>query len=274
MKPLLTLKKKNQFTKQPAKFYQRLIAIVVTFYVLLFLSHVIFPNESKYLTVATGEVITGEGSPPFKVVHRYYDKQSNRYQLILWLTTEHSSKDDYELELKAKSVMKSNANDVIEGDVTRIGRNYFSIVIPDVTDDYEALRTDLTITRSTINMQQSSEPVEVKLYSDQTQTEEKSIDITPSFFGKQERDIHVGELNSRCKELEKANTLLEKEIEAIGKLQEKIRVDMRIQVADEREESQRTIDSYQTELKNKENKIEENNQEIEDLQAKIKLIKG
>lgn len=168
-------------------------------------------------------------------------------------------KEDYQLEMKATSVIQSDSQSKKESEVVRIGRQYFSIVVSDVPEEYEAIRTDIEVEKQTISDDQESTG-SVKLYSRESQTEGSVIDISPEFYELQERKIQVSELGIEIKKIKKDIKESQNEIDKIVDLQESIRQDMVIQVGEERESSEQAIQDYQVDIANKNETIEVNKQ--------------
>lgn len=269
----LTNKKKNQFTKRNDLPYQIFLIIVGIMYLGIFAVHIFSPNEGRYLAAENGETIETEGHGTFKVINRTYDKSSKKYQVILWLVSDANVKEDYQLEMKATSVIQSDSQSKKESEVVRIGRQYFSIVVSDVPEEYEAIRTDIEVEKQTISDDQESTG-SVKLYSRESQTEGSVIDISPEFYELQERKIQVSELGIEIKKIKKDIKESQNEIDKIVDLQESIRQDMVIQVGEERESSEQAIQDYQVDIANKNETIEVNKQRQDELEEKKNRIEA
>lgn len=263
--------KKNQFTKNNERFYRRVIRIMVGMYVLIFGLNFLYPNDGKFIATENGDVIQDELGANFKVINRYYDKKEKRYQLILWLDSDGQLKDDYQLELSAKSVIKANLNEEKPSQVTRFGRHYFSVVVSDIPDNYEAVRTELTVNKEGDSSEDEQEST-VNLYSKASQTSPLTIDIGKEYFKNQAREVQLSEFTLDIKEIEKANKILQTEINDIKKLTADIESDLPLQLSEEKEESQRIIEENQSTIAQKENEISENLERIEELKESQKQV--
>lgn len=266
-------KKKNQFTRNNERYYKLIIRFIIAAYVLIFSLHVMNPNEGKFLATENGEVIQAEMGGQFKVIDRFYDRDKQRYQVVLWLDGERQLKEDYQLELSAKSVIKTNLNEEKKSRVTRIGRQYFSIVVSDVPENYEAVRTEITVKKE-LATSESDASSHVKLYSKESQTTPLSIKETPTFFKQQAKEVQLSQLDLEVAELKKATKQLRTEIEKIQELTEDIEADMVLQLSEEREESSRVIEENKSAIAQKENAILENLEKMNELEENKKQVEA
>lgn len=269
----LNKKKKNQFSRNNERYYKIVIGIIISSYLFIFGLNFLNPNEGKFLATENGEVIQAEMGGQFKVINRYYDKKNQRYQVILWLAGDRQLKEDYQLELSAKSVTKVNLNEEKKSKVTRIGRQYFSIVVSDIPENYEAVRTELTIKKESTTSESDVES-SVKLYSKESQTSLQTIEESKNFFKEQAKEVQLSQLDLEISELKKVNKTLRADIEKTEELTKEIEADMVLQLSDEREESSRVIEENKSLIAQKENEILENLEKMNELEENKKQVEA
>ena len=269
----LNKKKKNQFSRNNERYYKIVIGIIISSYLFIFGLNFLNPNEGKFLATENGEVIQAEMGGQFKVINRYYDKKNQRYQVILWLAGDRQLKEDYQLELSAKSVTKVNLNEEKKSKVTRIGRQYFSIVVSDIPENYEAVRTELTIKKESTTSESDVES-SVKLYSKESQTSLQTIEESKNYFKEQAKEVQLSQLDLEVSELKKVNKTLRADIEKTEELTKEIEADMVLQLSDEREESSRVIEENKSLIAQKENEILENLEKMNELEENKKQVEA
>lgn len=260
-----TPKKKNQFTKNNERYYKILLTVIASLYLLIIGLSITNPNEGKYLATENGKVIESSTSGQFKVINRFYDPNTKRYQLILWLTGDRSLQEDYQTELTATSVVKTDLSTQRKSKVTRIGRRYFSIVVSNVPKEYEAVRTDIVV-KSRTTPESDPYESEIKLYSKDSQTTNKPIKEETKFFKEQAVDTQLKETDLEIQTLKKEIKGLRSDIKETNNLIANIESDMKLQVSDEKEESKQTLEDYRSQIAQKEKEIEEHYSQIEELE--------
>ncbi|WP_462258896.1 zinc ribbon domain-containing protein [Vagococcus teuberi] len=260
-----TPKKKNQFTKNNERYYKILLTVIASLYLLIIGLSITNPNEGKYLATENGKVIESSTNGQFKVINRFYDPNTKRYQLILWLTGDRSLQEDYQTELTATSVVKTDLSTQRKSKVTRIGRRYFSIVVSNVPKEYEAVRTDIVV-KSRTTPESDPYESEIKLYSKDSQTTNKPIKEETKFFKEQAVDTQLKETDLEIQTLKKEIKGLRSDIKETNNLIANIESDMKLQVSDEKEESKQTLEDYRSQIAQKEKEIEEHYSQIEELE--------
>lgn len=258
-------KKKNQFTKNNERYYKILLTVIASLYLLIIGLSITNPNEGKYLATENGKVIESSTNGQFKVINRFYDPNTKRYQLILWLTGDRSLQEDYQTELTATSVVKTDLSTQRKSKVTRIGRRYFSIVVSNVPKEYEAVRTDIVV-KSRTTPESDPYESEIKLYSKDSQTTNKPIKEETKFFKEQAVDTQLKETDLEIQTLKKEIKGLRSDIKETNNLIANIESDMKLQVSDEKEESKQTLEDYRSQIAQKEKEIEEHYSQIEELE--------
>ncbi|RHH67511.1 MULTISPECIES: hypothetical protein [Vagococcus] len=260
-----TPKKKNQFTKNNERYYKILLTVIASLYLLIIGLSITNPNEGKYLATENGKVIESSTNGQFKVINRFYDPNTKRYQLILWLTGDRSLQEDYQTELTATSVVKTDLSTQRKSKVTRIGRRYFSIVVSNVPKEYEAVRTDIVV-KSRTTPESDPYESEIKLYSKDSQTTNKPIKEETKYFKEQAVDTQLKETDLEIQTLKKEIKGLRSDIKETNNLIANIESDMKLQVSDEKEESKQTLEDYRSQIAQKEKEIEEHYSQIEELE--------
>lgn len=270
---LFKRKKKNQFTRNNERYYKIVLGLIMSSYLFIFGLNILKPNEGKFLATPNGEVIQADMGGQFKVINRFYDSSKQRYQVVLWLTGDRQLKEDYQLELTAKSVIKTNLNEEKKSRVTRIGRQYFSIVVSDIPDTYEAVRTEITVKKEGSSSESETSST-VRLYSKENQTTQATIKDSPPFFKQQAKEVQISQIDLEVEQLKKANKKLRLEIKKIQDLTQNIEADMVLQLSEERAESSRVIEENKSTIAQKENEILENLETMNELEDNKKQVEA
>ncbi len=262
-------KKSSRFTPKSEKKYKRRLIFFLLLYVSLFVSSAFSPEKRTYQLIGNGETLS-LGETTLQVIDRYYDPKTKEFQLNVWLDTDNESLDLFRYAIKADTITKDNSEEKLMTTVHRGDQYYFSIVTKNVPNDFTALRQTLHV--STDQLDSDSPEQEVKLYSEPSQATSKEIITTDESLKGQSLDVQVKKLKKEITTIEGESENLKKESKKVRQLKKKIQADLPYQVADEKELSEKKMETYQLKLNEIDETVAQNTEKISLINQKVALL--